>query len=403
MEISPIRPKPLPPSGRTQLSESRDTEALQRSREAERRVAEAQREAEVQLEHVRQANSQQLEDEASRGEHAIATEKNKGYETLKNLQRAQQAELAKAKREGEADLARVQTHYRTAVTTAEHQGRQELDQSRRTLAQQTEYEKKANQLNLEEIRKQNAAQFSQSKELGDQKAQELIESTRASHERLQQLSSEANERAEQSFVTRFQEKTAEQNSILEDIRERAGGRIKEIRQDTAAKLAAYSTRQKDPFYRMIDLGATLEDQGDHYVLKATIPGHEQKHVSVSIKGDHIVLSGYRRNEEKLELSPGRSKGTATYQSYHESFPLESPVEARQLSRAFDGDELVVKVPKKSYSTTYKPHQAKKIERARVESPQFPENLPVAKKEGRSSSEDEEPRTSRKTIGSRTLG
>ncbi|MCM2322430.1 MAG: hypothetical protein NDJ90_04125 [Oligoflexia bacterium] len=403
MEITPTRPRPLLPPAQQQAREndpSPEREALARAREAERRIAETQREEEVRLSHLRDTYDQQIAKENERGDHAVQTEKNNGYETLKNLQRAQQAELAKAKREGEAELARVQNHYKTSIERAEHRGQQQLDHTQRQTAQEYDYEKRAADFAMADIRKQNEQLHNQAKDLTDTKAQEIHETSQAERDRLETNALETTERSRQNFAREFQEQSEEQNQVLDDLRSRAGGKIKEIRQDTAAKLAAYSSRQKDPFYRMIELGATLEDEGDHYVLTATIPEHEQKHVNVSIKGDHIVLSGYRRNEEKLELSPGRTKGTATYQSFHESFPLEVPVEAKQLSRAFDGDELVARVPKKSHAA-YKQHQAKKPERARVESPSFPENLPLAKQNERDP--DEEPRSSKKTIGSRTLG
>jgi HSP20 family molecular chaperone IbpA len=129
----------------------------------------------------------------------------------------------------------------------------------------------------------------------------------------------------------------------------------------------------------MEIGANLHDAGDRYVLTATVPEHEQAHVSVALKGDQIIVQGYRRNEEKLELRDGQTRSSNAYQSYSESFPLPWPVEGKLLTRHFEGDRLVVTVPKKNEFAFSKAKYSPDAERARVEMPHFPDNLPKTEK------------------------
>ena len=122
--------------------------------------------------------------------------------------------------------------------------------------------------------------------------------------------------------------------------------LETMRADTAKKLAAYQERQSDPFYRMVTLDAVMSEDNDRYVFTAKIPEFEQREVKATISGSQLIISGTRRNEEKLELAPGRTQSTNAYQAFSEAFPLPQPVDARRLSREADGDRLTITIPKK---------------------------------------------------------
>jgi HSP20 family molecular chaperone IbpA len=49
----------------------------------------------------------------------------------------------------------------------------------------------------------------------------------------------------------------------------------------------------------------------------------------------------------VDLGPGRVATTSGFQSFNETFPLEAPVIARELTKEFQGDLLVVRIPKVS--------------------------------------------------------
>ncbi len=127
---------------------------------------------------------------------------------------------------------------------------------------------------------------------------------------------------------------------------------------------------------------------------------------MTVRGNQVVLTGTRRNEEKLEIGPGRSQTTNAFQTFLETFPMNWPVEAKLLSKSFEGDQLTVIIPKKAIDFEYRsPVKKSTAARARVERPKFPDNLPIAQAEARRGSSDEPVVTvppSRPTKGSGTL-
>src|SRR5262249_35828266 len=96
-----------------------------------------------------------------------------------------------------------------------------------------------------------------------------------------------------------------------------------------------------------------------------------------------------RNEEKLELDHGASASTSAYQSFSQSFPLSYPVQAKQLRKDFDGDELIVTVPKMPEYANRPVKTLPKPERAKLDRPRFPENLPLAKNDAKDPATDDD--------------
>ena len=182
------------------------------------------------------------------------------------------------------------------------------------------------------------------------------------------------EESARNLEKRFDETSRAHQEILGQLQNDSFNQLQQTRLDYSRKLAAYSERQSDPFYRMMDMHAELTDEGNRYVLTAKIPEHEQHALSIAVRGNQIVISGTRRAEEHVELDAGHERGTNSYQSFMESFPFAHPVEAGLLTKQFDGDRVTINLPKKTLQTEYRPFKAKpkKIE---VQRPQYPPNLP----------------------------
>ncbi len=125
------------------------------------------------------------------------------------------------------------------------------------------------------------------------------------------------------------------------------------------------------------MNAELRETGDEYILTARIPEHEREHIVVSLKGNNIVISGQRRNEEHLDNADGTSSTTSSFQSYSETHPISWPVESKLLAKSYHGDTLEVRVPKKDAKHIVPQYQAPKPEKVRAERPKFPENIPYA--------------------------
>ena len=187
---------------------------------------------------------------------------------------------------------------------------------------------------------------------------------------MSEASTKANEQSREHFASRYRAHVADQESAINRLQGEAARKLDELRSGTSHKLSAYGERQADPFYKLLDLQARLEEESDHYVIRARIPEHEQAKVTVSVQGDRIVLTGSRRNEERQELEPGHIESTNAFQTFTESFPILWPVDTRGMTRHSDGDWLTVTLPKKSRAPA--PHYQPPVGKIAVDRPRFPE-------------------------------
>ena len=356
-----------------------ESEANRRIVSAEREIEDARKTADLRIDSIQDQFEKQETTETDRNLERLEKQRMKGYEQVRDLQRAQQADLARTRREGERELAKLQEFYRDAIHSNERQSTDKLKSLENQHTREIEVTARSRQDELSVAKDSSRRQSEELRTESEQKINDLREASTKEYERVRQNTFRADEEMRTHFQHQFDEKTANSQDTLNDIDARASRTIGEIRRDTAHKLAAYADRQDDPFYKLLDLDISLHDRGDFYELKATIPQHEQEHVSVTVKGSQIVISGARRNEEKLEIEPGRTKGTNSFQSYLETFPLTWPVDTKRLSREFEGDQLTVRLPKKGDYAHEPPKGTQATpERARLQRPKFPDNLPLAK-------------------------
>lgn len=369
--------------GQKTAAEEASDQAFQAEQDANRRIAgaeqaveEAQRDAGAQIDAIRDEYSKRAEDQYTRNEEVLEKQKLKGYEELRELQRAQAAELSRVRHEGDQNLSKLQNYYHDNLYSTEHTGDEKLRALEAQQARELNYAQQTKTEDVNLAKDNYHRQFEEVRQGNEENLQKFKDSSREDYERIRANSVEANQKANESFQQKYDARVKESDDVLLNLNNRASEAIREVRRDTSEKLAAYSSRQRDPFYRMKDLDARLSEESDAYVLTASIPEHEQKHVSVAVKGGQLVLQGYRNNEEKLELEPGHTQGTNTYQSFLETFPIIWPVDANRMTRQFEGDQLTVRIPKKNENPYRSEAQAKvPVQRARLERPKFPENLP----------------------------
>lgn len=368
-----------------------EKEAQRRIEQSNRRVEDARAQDDIQLDRLKEQHAQQVDAELTREQAELQKIQNQSYERIRNAQRAQAQQMNELKRRGEKDYTHLQEHYRATTHAEETRGQEELDRLSSQNHRKIQYEQGLGSQQIEHIRKEAEAQSSMMRDRQAERVSKLYRENEEHFAKLSEQSEESRERVRQKFDTQYAQGMREASETLDDLNARATQELNRTRLNTSAKLNAYQRRQSDPFYKMIDLDARLRDSGDHYVLTAVIPPHEQKHITVSIKGDQIVLSGYRNNSEKAELSPGHSVGTASFQSFEETFPLTWPVDKSKLSREFDGDLVIVRVPKKNKYAIKEPYQATPVKKARVEPPHFPENIHIEPEQALQQPVPEKPR------------
>lgn len=354
-----------------------ERDARERIVQAEKRAQEAQRESSAKLDYIERQHENATLNESVKQEESLQNQRNQGYEALRELRRKQQAELNQVRREGERDLAQIKNHYNNTIIQTDREGEQNLTRLKSEQGRAVAYEVRSEQDEAEALRQNHAQRLHTLQDTQSDQVKQMTDATNQEYDRLRANANLAREQARENFNSDLKSSVEQYNEELRYVNSNANRELSSIRKDTSEKLAAYSSRQNDPFYKLVDTRADFYDAGDAFVLTASIPEHEQDRIHVSVKGDNLVLSGARRNEEKLEIAPGRTQGTASFQSFYESYPLNWPVEARQMIKTFDGDRLIVRIPKKN-DHVYRPKTNVVPEKARVERPKFPGNLPTVK-------------------------
>lgn len=370
-------------SARTAAAQTaaREAERSARDRETEskRRIEEAERTTEQAVQRIRDEYERRRADEINRNEEALLYERSTGYDRIVDQKRRLDSELRKnqeaassaileSKHNTEGQIETTQTDNKKKLLDEQTRGANELNQTKyqNRFAVDTE-----NAKHTEQMRQMYQTQQSQIAMQGKQN-QLQYETTKTAF-------ANANEQSTQHFADSHKKLNDYHNRVLQELNDGASAQLELTRIETASKLDAYSNRQQDPFYKMVNLGAQLTDTDNGYLVTAKVPPHEQENVQVVTRGNQIVISGTRRNEENIEYGPGRKQGSASYQSYTETFPIDWPVEPKEMQRKYNGDTLTVWIPKKGINTG-EPIEKKlreKVEAKPASKPDFPKNLPLS--------------------------
>lgn len=376
--MSSVPPSGSDPDRATQASlraSSAEREATRRISDAHTVAAQAEKEAREKVDSLKDEYQRQSMAESARQEAAIENTRQKGYRNVREQQRAFQSEAAKTRRAGDEDLTNLKNHYRDAIYATKTRNDQDLDAEKMNHSRALEFEQASARQEVEAAQKENTFKFETMRAEHDERLQNLTAAERKEYEDMKAKTAAAKESAREHFESTYQKITGDQQKTLDRVNREANANLIQTKLSTGRKLDAYASRQSDPFYKMMDLDATVQETSDAYILRASIPNHERDSVVVSIKGDNLVISGTRKNEENHKAEDGTSQGTSSYQSYFRSFPVTWPLDSKGMSREYNGDELIVTIPKKTRNDAYKPYAAKRPETVRAERPRFPANLP----------------------------
>lgn len=391
-----------------------DNDELQRARKEARKEANEERTKAQQeirdtqiilddsLKELREQYERQSLTESARMDALLEQQRSKGYENLRDLQRAQRTEMMRIKREGEKQIQELKDYYQKEIVDSDRMARQELTNLQKKHFNEMTTESATAKNEIEQAKINDSMVLQRYKDASDSRLFRANEAYQKEYERLKLNTQEAKTKSEEDFQRQFDSLHERHTSLLDRLRSESEQQITDVRIGTSRKIEAYLDRQRDPFYQHINLDSQLFDNGDHYVLKANIPEHEQDNVSVVISGNQMQLQVQRRNEERIELEPGHKQSTNSYQTFRESFPLSFPVDSKSLTKTFDGTQLIATVSKSGmvYRSDFAATRAP--ERVKVERPRLPNNLFV--KEDKLAENEEIPQPSKSAgLGGRTLG
>ncbi len=369
------------------------TDAENRTRQVERDSRARMENAEKQAESVEQEMAARIEEARKKADSAVEIEeskrdkllgriKNETYKDVADIKRKTAAELARVRSESERDLTSTKETYEDQIELADHEGQKELRDHLKRNATMQAYQERAAENERQLLNKSHSEELAHLEQSQSERREQLQHEAELEISQLRGRTDAGRLGAEKHFESAYSSTLKANAEALARASTEGKRQLDGLRADHAQKLARYEERLEDPFYRMVDLELNLSDRGEHYTLEARIPEHEREHVKVTLRGNSIVVSGARRNEEKLELGDGKSRKVASYQTYHESLPLEWPVEPKGIVQEFEGDRLVVTLPKKGAYTDPVSNEKRPLEKApyvaaRAPRPDFPTDIPGA--------------------------
>ena len=88
----------------------------------------------------------------------------------------------------------------------------------------------------------------------------------------------------------------------------------------------------------------LVETGDHYVLRADLPGLSEQEVNIELESNVLTISGERKLEHRHEKG-GYRRVERAYGSFSRSLTLPEGVKADAVAAKFDRGVLEVSIPK----------------------------------------------------------
>ena len=373
--------------GDTQYQANERRDITRRLTAAEQSVAQAEKDSRFIVDNIRENADREVAAESFRKGAEVENLKNKGYEQIRELRRAQDAELNRSKRDGEMKALKLEEYYRDANINSERRGREQLSELQHQNLRRSEFERRSAAAEEEKTQKDREFELTRLREHTDEQIKQLDERYQKQVGDYAKDVDLAKGRAEGHFDEQFKGTLEKTTAILADINQRARDQIKSVRENTEQKLNAYSSRERDPFYRLTTLRSRLFEDRDKYTLVAKIPKYEQEHIQASLTGNNLVLNGYRRNDEELNEKDGHSQQSSSFQSFHETYPLETPADGKRLKQYFQGDNLIVEVPKLKFAYKRLDPVLNK-EDAHIELPHFPRSIEYAHDQEKLASHDD---------------
>ena len=88
----------------------------------------------------------------------------------------------------------------------------------------------------------------------------------------------------------------------------------------------------------------LYEKGDHFVIKAELPGVDKKDISIDLKDRVLTLSGERSYENEVKEENYYRK-ERSYGKFQRAFTLPSDVDSDKIKAEFKDGLLQIEVPK----------------------------------------------------------
>jgi hypothetical protein len=306
--------------------------------EAERRIGEARRDADVKITQDQSQKNKSLRNMAIKYHEAATVEQRTGEDRLTDLKKRNQEQLEKLRL---SDLERnrlIHDEYSEETQRIQKEGEINIKSRQDNFEALRAKQAESNQLHLQEIEEN----FSK----------EELELRKETEARMQHLSGKLDENLKQQrsdFKDRFEVNDKTFKGSLQNQKEGYLKALYRQKQKFDSRFSESRDRADDPFYRLKDFNARLDENPNSYVLKAKVAPFEKNSVDIIVKDNRITLSGRRAYADSFSDDAGDRSTTNSYQTYRQDFKLEIPVDGHLAIRKIENDgSITVVAPKKGH-------------------------------------------------------
>jgi HSP20 family protein len=88
----------------------------------------------------------------------------------------------------------------------------------------------------------------------------------------------------------------------------------------------------------------IVQEGDHYVVKADLPGMKKDEIEITLNGDTLTVSGEKKRETETK-DDSRYRSERYYGKFSRSLVLSSAVDTNKIEAAYKDGVLSVTIPK----------------------------------------------------------
>ncbi len=355
-----------------------EDDANRKIQESRTRVKQASVEADQEINKVKDEYIKRVDNERAKGEAALGYEKRKLGDGVRQAHRdvAREYQTLKMTHEKEVhDLGIDSEAQRTAI---ERESEKKLTETRREATSTIDRERRMRDEQIHALDSKFIAESTIKKSDHEAKLNEFNQYAKTTREKTEAATRESIANSQEHYEELFQTTKNTQAESLDRLNRATQAQLDQARIASSHRLDAYSKRNEDPFYRAVSIGLKVENTPDAFIVRAPIPEHEKDQIQLNIRGNELVVSGKRKNEEKITNPNGSTVTTSSYQAYSEAVPLDWPIDTRGIVRSFEGGVLSIRLPKKTtYDNTQasKPDRSASATRATAIRPQFPGNLP----------------------------
>ncbi len=328
---------------------AKNTEVKKTKQKQQEEVREEKKTHSAEINELRDTNNKQIQNEKSSHQTHLQKQREQQQRSYQKAVEERTKQEALVRQEQKKNLGGKEKEFSEQRLAIEAQKKQETDQAL-----------KIHQERQREIQQKGAAQINDIKHqqneqlhIEQQNYDSLRQAQRQHYEgeigkEKDHYEGQIRERAD-SYENRYNEHELNYQLVLEDQRLRYQDHYEKTKYKYLEKMKDYQSSQKDPFYRVQDLGAEMSDDGPMYQVALKVPEHELKNIKVHVQPDRITVSGARKFEKELDYE-GEKIATNNYQTIRQEFQLPTPADKDLVRREYVDGVLFVTAAKKGFGT-----------------------------------------------------